>query len=251
VPVRADDRSRESDRFVAGRDVFHIVNIPICRHVGGVCVDYHPVVPNPITILTADDHGLIRAGLSAIVATEPDLVIVAEAANGEEAIEQFDVHRPDVVLMDLRMPVMDGLVATRAILADHPDARIIVLSTYDGDADIYRALEAGARGYLLKDMLRTEILGLVRKVFRGEHGIPPAVAARLAEHTPRVELTPRETEVFQFVARGWTNAEIAAEIGRTEWTVKVHVKNILHKLDAHDRTEAVAIGLKRGFIRLV
>ena len=135
------------------------------------------------------------------MATEPDLAIIAEAENGEEAIEQFEVHRPDVVLMDLRMPVMDGLVATRAILADHPDARIIVLSTYDGDADIYRALDAGARGYVLKDMLRTEILTMVRRVHRGERGIPAPVAARLEEHTPRVELTPRETEVFQFVAR--------------------------------------------------
>ncbi len=204
----------------------------------------------PITILTVDDHGLIRAGLSAVVATEPDLVIVAEAANGEEAVEQFDALRPDIVLMDLRMPVMDGLVATRAILADHPDAKIIVLSTYDGDEDIHRALEAGARGYLLKDMLRTEVLNAMRQVYRGERCIPVPVAARLAAYTPRVELTPRETEVFQYVARGWTNAEIAAQIGRTEGTVKVHVKNILHKLDAHDRTEAVAIGLERGFIRL-
>jgi two-component system NarL family response regulator len=225
--------------------------LPRCRYVVKRCAHYHFVVPPPITILTADDHGLIRAGLSAIMETEADLAIVAEAENGEEAIEQFEVHRPDVVLMDLRMPVMDGLVATRAILADHPDARIIVLSTYDGDADIYRALEAGARGYALKDMLRTEILTMVRKVHRGECVIPTPVAARLEEHTPRVELTPREMEVFQLVARGWTNAEIAAQIGRTEWTVKVHVKNILRKLDAHDRTEAVTMGLKRGFIRLV
>jgi DNA-binding NarL/FixJ family response regulator len=227
------------------------VQIPICGHVRAVFVYYHPLVQNVITILTADDHGLIRAGLSAIVATESDLTIVAEAADGEEAIEQFEAHRPDVTLMDLRMPVMDGLVATRAILAEHPEARIIVLSTYDGDADIYRALEAGARGYLLKDMLRTEILITVRRVHRGECIIPAPVAARLAEHTPRVELTPRETEVFQYVAQGWTNGEIAGQIGRTEWTVKVHVRNILRKLDAHDRTEAVAIGLKRGFIRLL
>ena len=204
----------------------------------------------PITILTADDHGLIRAGLSAVIATEPDLRIVGEAANGEEAIELFETHRPDIVLMDLRMPVMDGLVAIRAILADYPDAKIIVLSTYDGDEDIHRALEAGARGYLLKDMLRTEVLNMVRRVHRGERVIPAPVAARLAEYAPRVALTPRETEVLRFVARGCTNAEIAARIGRTEWTVKVHMKNILHKLDAHDRTEAVAIGLKRGFVRL-
>ena len=207
-------------------------------------------MPKPITILTVDDHGLIRAGLTAVVATEPDLRIVAEAANGEEAIEQFEVHRPDIVLMDLRMPVMDGLAATRAILADHPDAKIIVLSTYDGDVNIHRALEAGARGYLLKDMLRTEVLNAMRQVHRGERCLPPPVAAQLAAHTPRIELTPREAEVFHYVARGCTNAEIAAQIGRTEGTVKVHVKNILRKLDAHDRTEAVAIGLERGFIHL-
>jgi DNA-binding NarL/FixJ family response regulator len=207
-------------------------------------------MPKPITVLTVDDHGLIRAGLSAVVATEPDLRIVAEAANGEEAIEQFEVHHPDIVLMDLRMPVMDGLAATRAILADHPDAKIIVLSTYDGDVNIHRALEAGARGYLLKDMLRTEVLNAMRQVYRGERCLPAPVAAQLAAHTPRVELTPREAEVFQYVARGLTNAEIAAEVGRTEGTIKVHVKNILRKLDAHDRTEAVAIGIERGFIHI-
>ena len=206
--------------------------------------------PSPITILTADDHPLIRSGLAAVMSTEADLRVVAEAANGEEALEQYQAHRPDVVLMDLRMPVMDGLSATKAILAEFPDAKIIALTTYDGDEDIHRALAAGAQGYLLKDMLRTEVLSAVRSVHLGQRGIPPAVAARLAEHTPRVALTPRETEVLQLVAQGLSNVQVAARIGRTEGTVKVHLKNILEKLDADDRTGAVTTALQRGFIRL-
>ena len=193
---------------------------------------------------------MMRAGLAALMQSEPDLIVVAEASNGEEAIEQYHLHHPDLVLMDLRMPVMGGLAVTRAIIADDPDARIIVLTTYDGDEDIHRALVAGARGYLLKDMLRTEVLGAVRDVLRGRRGIPAPVAARLAEHTPRVELTPRELEVLDLVARGLSNGDIAAQIGRTEGTVKVHVRNILQKLDAHDRTAAVTIALQRGFIQL-
>jgi two-component system, NarL family, response regulator len=204
----------------------------------------------PIRILTADDHPLIRAGLAAVLAAEPDVTVVAEAANGEEALERYWELRPDVVLMDLRMPVMDGLAATRAILTDSPEARIVVLTTYDGDEDIYRALEAGARGYLLKDMLRTEVLNVVRAVHRGLRGIPAPVAARLAEYTPRIELTPRETEILRLVAKGLSNPGIAGSIGRTEGTVKVHLKNILQKLDAHDRTEAVTTAIRRGFIRL-
>jgi DNA-binding NarL/FixJ family response regulator len=203
-----------------------------------------------IRILAADDHPFIRAGLAAVIGGESDLVVVAEADNGEEALERYREHRPDIVLMDLRMPVMDGLAATRAILAEFPDARIVVLTTYDGDEDIYRALEAGAKGYLLKDMLRTEVLNTIRAVFGGRRGIPPAVALTLAEHTPRTALTRREIEVLQLVARGQTNQEIGTGIGRTEGTVKVHVKNILQKLNAKDRTEAVTTALKRGFIRL-
>ena len=169
---------------------------------------------------------MMRAGLAALVHSEPDLTVVAEAANGEEAIEQYQIHRPDLVLMDLRMPVMDGLAATRAIIADHPDARIIVLTSFDGDEYIHRALESGARGYLLKDMLRTEVLGAVRDVLRGRRGIPAPVAARLAEHIPRVELTAREIEVLEMVAEGLSNGDIGIRIGRTEGTVKVHVRNI-------------------------
>jgi len=204
----------------------------------------------PITILTADDHPLIRDGLAAVLRAESGLQVVAEAANGEEAIEAYERLRPDIVLMDLRMPVMDGLAATRAILAEDSNARIIVLTTYDGDEDIHRALAAGARGYLLKDMMRTELLNVIRAVHRGQRGIPGPVAARLAEHTPRIGLTPRELEVLDLVARGLTNAQVAERIGRTEGTVKVHLKNILQKLDVKDRTEAVTTALRRGFIRL-
>lgn len=192
----------------------------------------------------------MRAGLAAVLSSEPDLVVVAEASNGEEAIEQYARLRPDLVLMDLRMPVMGGLEATRAIIADDPAARIIVLTTFDGDEDIHRALDAGARGYLLKDMLRTEVLNAVRTVRSGRRSIPPPIAARLAEHTPRIELTAREVEVLGHVARGLSNGDIANAIGRTEGTVKVHVRNILQKLDAHDRTAAVTIALQRGFIQL-
>ena len=204
----------------------------------------------PITILTADDHPLIRDGLAAVLRAESGLQVVAEAANGEEAIEAYERLRPDIVLMDLRMPVMDGLAATRAILADDPNARIIVLTTYDGDEDIHRALAAGARGYLLKDMMRTELLNVIRAVHRGQRGIPAPIAARLAEHTPRIGLTPRELEVLDLVAHGLTNAQVAERIGRTEGTVKVHLKNILQKLEVKDRTEAVTSALRRGFIRL-
>jgi DNA-binding NarL/FixJ family response regulator len=204
----------------------------------------------PITILTADDHPLIRDGLAAVLRVEGGLQVVAEAANGEEAIEAYARLHPDIVLMDLRMPVMDGLTATRAILADDPNARIIVLTTYDGDEDIHRALAAGARGYLLKDMMRTDLLGVIRAVHRGQRGIPAPIAARLAEHTPRIGLTPRELEVLRLVAEGLSNAQVGERIGRTEGTVKVHLKNILQKLDVKDRTEAVTTALRRGFIRL-
>lgn len=205
---------------------------------------------SPITILTADDHPLIREGLAAVLRAESGLQVVAEAANGEEAIEAYARLHPDIVLMDLRMPVMDGLTATRAILADDPNARIIVLTTYDGDEDIHRALAAGARGYLLKDMMRTDLLNVIRAVHRGQRGIPAPVAARLAQHTPHIGLTPREVEVLRLVAEGLSNAQIAERIGRTEGTVKVHLKNILQKLDVKDRTEAVTTALRRGFIRL-
>jgi DNA-binding NarL/FixJ family response regulator len=203
-----------------------------------------------IRILATDDHPLIRAGLVLFLATEPGLEVVAEAGNGEEALEKYRELRPDIVLMDLSMPVMDGLAATRAILDEFPDARVIVLTTYGGDEDIHRALDAGAMGYLVKDMVAGEVLNVIRTVNAGRRGIPQPIAAKLAEHTPRIPLTPRETEVLSLVAKGLSNAEVAARIGRTEGTVKVHLKNILQKLGANDRTEAVTTALRRGFIRL-
>jgi DNA-binding NarL/FixJ family response regulator len=206
--------------------------------------------PPPIRILTADDHPMILAGLAAVLSAEPDMEVVAEASNGREAVDHYRALRPDIVLMDLRMPEMDGLEATRAILAEFPDARIVMLTTFDGDESIHRALDAGAQGYLLKDMLRTEVLNVVRTVQRGRRAIPAPVAAKLAEHTPRIPLTPREIEVLALVARGSSNADVARRLFRTEATVKVHMKNILQKLGAADRTEAVTIGLQRGFIRL-
>ena len=205
---------------------------------------------SPIRILAADDHPLIRAGLVNFLTTEPELHVVAEAANGEEALEKYREHRPDIVLMDLRMPVMDGVTATKAILEEFPDAKVIVLTTYAGDEDIHRALDAGAKGYLVKDMVVAEVLNVVRAVHGGRRGIPPAVAAKLAEHTPRIPLTSREIEVLSLVANGLSNAEVAERIGRTEGTVKAHLKNILQKLGASDRTEAVTTALRRGFIRL-
>jgi DNA-binding NarL/FixJ family response regulator len=203
-----------------------------------------------VKVLTADDHPLIRDGLAAVIGAQPDMVVVGEASNGEEALEQYRELRPDVMLMDLRMPVMDGLTAIRAIVAEFPGARIVALTTYDGDEDIHRALEAGAKGYLLKDMLRTEVLHAIRAVHRGQRVIPAPVAARLAEYTPRVELTEREVEVLRLVAKGFSNRQIGELLGRTEGTVKVHIKNILEKLDADDRTEAVTVALQRGIIHL-
>ena len=197
-----------------------------------------------------DDHPLIRGGLSAFLGTEAGMEVVAEASNGEEDIERYREFRPDIVLMDLSMPVMDGLAATRAILDESPDARIIVLTTYDGDENIHRALEAGARGYLVKDMLVGEMTKVIRAVSQGRKGVPPAVTARLAEYAPRVPLTPRETEVLSLVAKGLSNAEVAERIGRAEGTVKVHLKNILQKLGVDDRTDAVTTAMRRGFIRL-
>jgi DNA-binding NarL/FixJ family response regulator len=203
-----------------------------------------------IRILAVDDHQLIRAGLSAFLRTEAGMEVVAEASNGEEAIERYREFRPDIVLMDLSMPVMDGLAATRAIHDEFPDARVIVLTTYDGDENIHRALEAGARGYLLKDMLVDQMAEAIRAVSRGGTGVPRAVAAKLAEYAPRVALTPRETEVLSLVAKGLSNAEVAERIGRAEGTVKVHLKNILQKLGVDDRTDAVTTAMRRGFIRL-
>jgi DNA-binding NarL/FixJ family response regulator len=211
-----------------------------------------PTTPSgaPIRVLVADDHPVVRNGLAGVIAQQPELELVADAANGREALERFREHRPDVALMDLRMPDMDGVAAIRAIRAEFPDARILALTTYEGDVDIHRALEAGARGYLLKDMLLTDVLSAIRAVHRGERVIPIAVAARLAEFTPRTDLTEREVEVLQLVARGLSNRDVAGVIGRTDETVKVHLKNIFAKLGVADRTEAVTLAYSRGILHL-
>ena len=203
-----------------------------------------------IRVIVADDHPVVRAGLAAVITEQDDLELVAEAENGATAVALFREHRPDVALMDLRMPVMDGVEAIREITTEFPDARILALTTYEGDADIRRALDAGASGYLLKDMLLTEVLTAVRAVHRGERVIPIAVAERLAEFPERSDLTERETEVLQLVARGLSNKEVARAIGRTDETVKIHLKNAFAKLAVADRTEAVTVALTRGLIHL-
>jgi DNA-binding NarL/FixJ family response regulator len=184
-----------------------------------------------------------------MIANEQDMALVAEAADGREAIALYHVHQPDVVLMDLRMPGMDGVDATRAIMAGDPDARIVALTSYEGDADIYRTLEAGARGYLLKDMLGTQVIRAIRDVAAGKRVIPPDVAGRL-DFLPKVRLTERELEVLRLAARGLRNREIAGEIGRTEGTVKEHLRHVMEKLGAGDRTKAVSVALRRGIIHL-
>ena len=200
--------------------------------------------------MTVDDHPIYRGGLAALIAAYPDLHLVGEAANGSEAVERHRRLRPDVTLMDLSMPVMNGVEAISAIVGEFPDARIIALTTWDGDADIHRALQAGARGYLLKDVASEEVASAIRQVHAGGRAIRSEVAQRLAAFTPRVELTGREIEVLTHMAKGRSNKEIGSILGRTEATIKVHVLHILQKLEAADRTEAVTIALQRGIIHL-
>ena len=203
-----------------------------------------------IRVMTADDHPIVRMGLKAIVANEPDMSVVAEASDGTDAVTLYEQHAPDVVLMDLRMPRLDGIAATRSIVAAHPEARVIALTSYEGDADVYRALDAGACGYLIKDMIGADVISAIRTAVAGKRVIPPVVAGKLAEFTPRIDLTPREVEVLRLAAKGLRNKDIARVIGRTEETVKVHLKHVMQKLDAEDRTEAVTVAMQRGIIHI-
>jgi DNA-binding NarL/FixJ family response regulator len=201
-----------------------------------------------IKILSVDDHPVVREGIAAVLSNEADIVVVAEAGNGQEAIEQFRKHRPDITLMDLQMPIINGTEAIAGIRKDFPHARIIVLTTYSGDAQAVRAFKAGASGYLLKSMVRTELVETIRIVHSGRKRIPSEVAVQIAEHHADDALTEREIEVLRLVAAGNANKRVADLLGIAEETVKGHLRNILSKLDANDRTHAVTIALKRGII---
>jgi DNA-binding NarL/FixJ family response regulator len=204
----------------------------------------------PIRVLTVDDHPICLEGIAALLENKPDIVLIAEATNGREAIERFREHRPDVTLMDLQMPVMNGIDAIIAIRSEFPDARIVVLTTYKGDVQATRALEAGATGYLLKSALRKELLDTIRTVHAGRRGILPEVALAMAEHHGADSLTEREIEVLRHVVEGNANKIVASQLRISEETVKGHVRSILAKLGANDRTHAVTIAIKRGIINL-
>jgi len=203
-----------------------------------------------IRILVADDHFVVRMGLTALVNTEPDLEVVGEAVDGAQAVSAFDKHKPDLVLMDLRMPVKDGVRATAEIKAKHPNARVLMLTTFDGDTDIHRAIEAGAQGYVLKNTTGDKLIPALRAVAAGQKWIPKEIATRLASRNLFEDLTPRELEVLEQMAKGLANKEIADVLKITAHTVKDHLKSILGKLHVADRTEAVTVALQRGIIHL-
>jgi len=206
--------------------------------------------PGPIRVLIVDDHPILREGVAAIIALQTDMAIAGEATGGREAIAQFGALRPDVVLMDLQMPDMGGVEATEAIRAEYPDARILVLTTYSGDAKALAALRAGAAGFLLKSSLRRELLGAIRAVYRGQRHLHPNIAQEIALHAIQDPLSPREIEVLQLIARGHPNKQIAWKLGVGEETVKSNIKSIFAKLQVNDRTLAVTTAAKRGIIEL-
>lgn len=204
----------------------------------------------PIRVFSVDDHPLLREGIAALVNNQSDMTLIAEASTGAEAIQVFKQYVPDVTLMDLRLPDMSGIDVLIAIRTEFPDARIIMLTTFEGDVEIQRALQAGARGYILKNMPPSELLDVIRQVHAGKKRIPPAIASQLAEHLSDETLTEREIEVLREVADGNRNRNIAEKLFISEETVKVHIKHIMEKLGAADRTQAVAIGVRRGIIQL-
>jgi DNA-binding NarL/FixJ family response regulator len=207
-------------------------------------------ITQTLGILCVDDHPLVRKGIAAIIAIETDMKLVAEAGSGADAVAAFLQFHPDITLMDLRMPGMDGIEATKQIRQIDPEAKIIALTSYDGDQEIYRALEAGVRGYILKESVHTEIVRAIRVVHSGKRLMSPEVAERLSEHFPQVALTAREIEVLQYVAKGFGNKEIGVRLGTAAGTVKMHLQNILSKLGASDRTHAVTLAIRRGIIHI-
>jgi two-component system NarL family response regulator len=211
---------------------------------------YRDLAMTPIRVLIADDHAIVREGLVAILNRQDDLIVVGEAANGREAVEKWRSQRPDIILMDLRMPEMSGVAAIEAIREVDKDALIIVLTTYDSDEDIYRAMRAGAKAYVLKDAHREELLECIRRVRQGKTFVSPEIAAKLVGRLSEEDLTHRELEILSLVAKGKSNKQVANALGISEGTVKTHVKNILEKLDATSRTEAVAVAVRRGLIMI-
>ena len=207
------------------------------------------VAPARARVLVVDDHSLLRTGVANIINQEPDLAVVAEAANGRDAVEAFRLHRPDVVLMDLRMPEMEGVEAVRRIREIDPQARVIVLTTYDADEDIARALQAGAKAYILKDIAADALVACVRDVLAGKTYLAPTAAAKLAERVTQVQLTPRELAALRLLANGESNKEIATSLGISERTVKTHLAHLFEKLGVTSRTEAVRVATRRGLVR--
>lgn len=205
---------------------------------------------DPIRILVADDHNVVRQGLVALIKTVSDMTVVAEAADGQQAVELFRKHRPDVTIMDLRLPVMSGVDAITHIRRDFPSARILVLTTFDGDENIFRALQAGAKGYLLKDMFGDELMEAIRGVHAGKTRIPAPIAQRLAERMGGPSLTNRELEVLKLIVAGKSNKDIGNELSISEATVKTHINNLLSKLGVSDRTQAATTALQRGIVEL-
>ena len=201
-----------------------------------------------ISIMIVEDHFVVRAGLTAIINSQSDMFTVAEAGNGRQAVELFEQHRPDVTLMDLRIPALNGIEAIAAIIKQSPRAKIIVLSTYGGDEEIFKALQAGARAYFLKDVKGQDLINAIRAVYAGQRPLPPEIASRLAERIPRSELSPRELEILKLIAKGGSNRAIATALAISEGTVRVHASNIFAKLGCSDRAQAVSEAFHRGII---